>query len=53
MKSNNINQLPYEIKSLIRMYQDSNYEIREYILGEIKRIETETSCGLLLVTSNS
>lgn len=38
-----------EIYKLSRMYQDSNEEIRDYILSAIIQIESEISCGTLIM----
>lgn len=39
-----------EIQKLLRIYQDSIPEIRNYIYSRIIEIESETACGLLIVT---
>ena len=36
------------IKKLLQIYEDSNMEMRSFILSRVKEIETETSCGLLI-----
>ena len=38
-----------DIMKLFNMYKDANDEIRDYILGEVLRIESECSCGLMIL----
>jgi len=42
-----------EIRKLEETYLNSNYEIREYILSKVIELQSETSCGLVIICKNS